>query len=58
MLVSIVCAVANAAAADSSVTGGDLGAMHRGMANSKDVGDVKVPKATGADARTVADGRR
>src|SRR6476660_2902712 len=38
-----------------SATGGDLGAMQRGRANAKDVGDVKVPKATGADARTVAE---
>jgi hypothetical protein len=35
--------------------GGNMGAMHAGMAKSVDVGEVKVPKATGADARTVAE---
>jgi hypothetical protein len=33
----------------------DLGAMHSGMAKAVDVGDVKVAKASGADARTVAE---
>jgi hypothetical protein len=32
-----------------------MGAMHAGMAKPVDVGDVKVPKATGANARTVAE---
>ena len=34
---------------------GNMGAMHAGMAKPVDVADVKVPKATGADARTVAE---
>jgi hypothetical protein len=33
----------------------DLGAMHSGMAKAVDAGDVKVAKASGADARTVAE---
>jgi hypothetical protein len=32
-----------------------MGAMHAGMAKSADVGDVKVQKAAGKDARTVAE---
>jgi hypothetical protein len=35
--------------------GKDLGAMHSGMSKGVDVGDVKVAKASGADARTVAE---
>ena len=35
--------------------GGDLGQMHGSMAKAPDVGDVKVAKASGADARTVAE---
>ncbi len=37
-----------------AAAGGDLGAFHSGLPTT-DVGDVKVPKATGADARTVAE---
>ena len=33
----------------------DLGQMHAGVAKAADVGDVKVPKASGPDARTVAE---
>ena len=33
----------------------DLNAMHAGLPQPADIGDVKVPKATGADARTVAE---
>ncbi len=47
-----------ATAAESSTTphpGGSMGAMHEGMAKPVDVGDVKVAKATGANARTVAE---
>ena len=33
----------------------DAGQMHAGTAKAADVGDVKVPKATGPDARTVAE---
>ena len=32
-----------------------MGAMHSGMAKPVDIGDVNVAKATGADARTVAE---
>ena len=32
-----------------------MGAMHAGMAKPVDAGDVKVQKAIGADARTVAE---
>ena len=35
--------------------GGNMGSMHAGMATPVDVGDVKVAKATGANARTVAE---
>lgn len=36
-------------------SGGSLGDMHAGMAKQVDVGDVKVAKATGPNARTVAE---
>jgi hypothetical protein len=39
----------------AAAAGGDMAAMHAGVAKSADVGDVKVAKATGADARTVAE---
>jgi hypothetical protein len=35
--------------------GGNLGALHAGVGRSADVGDVKVAKATGPNARTVAE---
>jgi hypothetical protein len=35
--------------------GGDMAALHSGMAKTPDVGDVKVPKADGPNARTVAE---
>jgi len=35
--------------------GGDMAAMHAGVGKAADVGDVKVAKATGPDARTVAE---
>jgi hypothetical protein len=35
--------------------GGDLGNVHRGVIQTPDVADVAVPKAQGADARTVAE---
>jgi hypothetical protein len=41
--------------APAHVAGGDMAAAHAGVAKSGDVGDVKVPKATGPDARTVAE---
>jgi hypothetical protein len=33
----------------------DVGEIHQGIAKPAEVGDVKVPKATGPDARTVAE---
>jgi hypothetical protein len=39
----------------TAAAGGDLAAMHAGVAKSTDVGDVKVAKATGPEARTVAE---
>ena len=44
--------LAGTAAAAAS---GDLGQIHRGAAQSPGVADVAVPKAQGADARTVAE---
>lgn len=35
--------------------GGDMTAVHAGVAKAADVGDVKVAKASGPDARTVAE---
>jgi hypothetical protein len=35
--------------------GGDMAAVHAGVAKPADVGDVKVAKASGPDARTVAE---
>jgi hypothetical protein len=35
--------------------GGDMAAVHAGVSKPVDVGDVKVAKATGPDARTVAE---
>ena len=57
VVVSSGSAAANppAPASAASPAGGNLGAMHAGMAKPADVGDVKVPKATGPDARTVAE---
>jgi len=37
------------------LAGGDMAAVHAGVAKSADVGEVKVAKATGPDARTVAE---
>jgi DNA/RNA endonuclease YhcR with UshA esterase domain len=39
----------------SAGKGGDLTAMHAGVAKPTDAGDVKVAKATGPNARTVAE---
>ena len=64
LVLAIVAAVlvstgsASATAADAAKpppSGGGLGAMHEGMAKPIEVTDVKVPKASGADARTVAE---
>ena len=38
-----------------AAAGGDMAAMHAGIAKAADVGDVKVAKASGQDARTVAE---
>jgi hypothetical protein len=54
-IVAALLAGTGAHAADPAATGGSLGAMHQGMAKPVDVGDVNVPKATGPDARTVAE---
>jgi hypothetical protein len=48
-------AAAAPAAAPGAAPAIDMGAMHAGMAKPVEVGDVKVAKATGADARTVAE---
>ena len=37
------------------LAGGDMAAVHAGVAKPADVGEVKVAKATGPDARTVAE---
>jgi hypothetical protein len=39
----------------ASGNGGDLTALHAGVSKPADVGDVKVAKATGPNARTVAE---
>jgi len=41
--------------APAHVAGGDMAAAHAGVAKSTDVGEIKVAKATGPDARTVAE---
>jgi hypothetical protein len=51
----VVAADAGKTGAAGSPPAANLGAMHQGMAKPVDAGDVKVPKAAGADARTVAD---
>lgn len=38
-----------------AAAGGDMTAVHAGVAKSADVGNVKVAKASGPDARTVAE---
>jgi hypothetical protein len=43
------------AGAGTASKGGDLTALHAGIAKAPEVGDVKVAKATGPDARTVAE---
>jgi hypothetical protein len=44
-----------ASGASAAAAGGDMTALHAGVNSAVDVGDVKVAKATGANARTVAD---
>ncbi len=43
------------AGAGATGAGGDMAAMHSGIARAVDVGDVKVSKASGPNARTVAE---
>ena len=43
------------AGASAAGAGGDMAAMHSGIGKAVEVGDVKVPKASGPDARTVAE---
>ena len=43
------------AGASPAAAGGDMAAMHAGIAKPVDVGAIKVAKATGADARTVSE---
>jgi hypothetical protein len=44
-----------APAAASAAGPGDMGAMHAGVAKAPAMGDVKVPKASGPNAQTVAE---
>jgi hypothetical protein len=41
--------------ASKPAAGGDMGALHAGIAKPVEAGDIKVAKATGPDARTVAE---
>ncbi len=41
--------------ANAAAPGGDMGALHAGVAKAVDVGNVKVAKATGPNALTVAE---
>ena len=43
------------AGASAAGAGGDMAALHSGVAKAADVGNIKVAKATGPDARTVAE---
>jgi hypothetical protein len=52
---AILVATGSSAANPPAPKGGDMGAMHAGMAKPVEVGDVKVAKATGVNARTVAE---
>ena len=52
---TIVFGMLAGAGAGASAKGGDLTAMHAGVSKPVDAGDVKVAKATGANARTVAE---
>ncbi len=55
---AILVSTGSASAADAGKSpppAPNLGAMHQGMAKPIEAADVKVPKATGPDARTVAE---
>ena len=45
----------NLAGTGAAPAGGDMGHVHGSVAQAPDVGDVKVPKAQGPDAKTVAE---
>jgi DNA/RNA endonuclease YhcR with UshA esterase domain len=51
----IVFGTLGGAGASAAGAGGDVAAAHSGVAKAADVGDVKVAKASGPDARTVAE---
>ena len=51
----IVFGTLGGAGASAAGAGGDMAAAHSGVAKAADVRDVKVPKASGPDARTVAE---
>ncbi len=51
----IVFGTLGVAGASAAGAGGDMAAAHSGVAKTADVRDVKVPKASGPDARTVAE---
>ncbi len=55
LLAGIGWAADNAPSPHSAAPKVDVGQMHAGIARAAVVGDVKVPKATGPDARTVAE---
>jgi len=47
--------LAGSGAGAAAAAGGDMAVLHAGVAKPVDVGDVKVAKATGPEARTVAE---
>jgi len=51
----IVFGTLGGAGASAAAAGGDMAAAHSGVARAADAKDVKVPKASGPDARTVAE---
>ena len=51
----IVFGTLGGAGASAAGAGGDMAGVHSGVAKAADVGDVKVAKASGPDARTVAE---
>lgn len=55
IFLALCAALVSGSGAAAPPAGGDLAQMHGSMSKPVDVGDVKVPKATGPDARTVAE---
>jgi hypothetical protein len=51
----IVFGTLGGAGAGAAGAGGDMAAMHSGVVKAPDLKDVKVPKASGPDARTVSE---